>query len=233
MDNGRNLRILIFNDSSLRARLLRRSLEKNGYSVITGTNSTEIRQAIEEKFPILAIIPRFTADTDGLTLCREIRQWSQIPIIMFSESVDVADIVLCLDAGADDYIEKTVSSKELTARIKALVRRSRIQAKLKDSNFHCIDLTIDYTGHRVTRGNKDVTLTALEYKLICYLACNAGRILTTGQILSTIWGENYSGETHLLQVNINRLRQKLSDSAREPRYIITKSGVGYVMKNSR
>jgi DNA-binding response OmpR family regulator len=166
---------------------------------------------------------------DGYTVCERIREFSQVPIIMVTAKGNDEETVKGLDAGADDYVTKPFSSKELAARVKAALRRTTLWDEHPEPAFSSNDLVIDFARHRVTVGSQEVNLTAIEYKLLSYLARNASRILTPDQILVTVWGEEYAGETHLLQVSIARLRQKLGDNARNPRYILTRPGIGYMM----
>jgi len=134
-----------------------------------------------------------------------------------------------LDAGADDYVTKPFSSKELAARVRAVLRRSKLWDERPEPAFHLHDLLIDFARHKVTLGNQEVNLTATEYRLLSYLARNADRVVTPDQILEKVWGEDYLGETRLLQVNMVRLRRKLGDDAKNPKYIMTRSGIGYSM----
>jgi DNA-binding response OmpR family regulator len=134
-----------------------------------------------------------------------------------------------LDAGADDYVTKPFSPRELVARVRAVLRRASLWEKRSEPLSRFGDLEIDFARHRVTLGAQAVNLTATEYALLSYLARNAGRVLTPDQILEKVWGEDYVGESHLLQVNVTRLRQKIKDDAREPRYIFTRPGIGYAM----
>jgi DNA-binding response OmpR family regulator len=171
--------------------------------------------------------------TDGFEVCRQVREWSQIPIIFLSARVGEMDKVKCLEMGADDYITKPFGIDELLARIKSVMRR--VQASNASDNlpvFKTSELMVDFGKHLVTLGNQSVNLTATEYRMLSYLAMNAGRVITVSQLLEHVWGDEYSGSDHLLQVNIGRLRRKLQDNAREPKYIQTKAGIGYMMTRS-
>lgn len=137
-----------------------------------------------------------------------------------------------LDAGADDYVTKPFSSKELVARVRAVLRRTKLWDERPEPAFHYNDLVIDFAHHRVSLAEKEVDLTATEYRLLSYLARNMGRVLTPAQILETVWGKDYIGENHLLRVNIARLRQSLEDDAKAPRFIATKIGIGYMFLRS-
>ncbi len=162
-------------------------------------------------------------------MCQYIRECSQIPIIMLTGKGKDEEKVQGLDTGADDYITKPFSSRELVARIKAIMRRTALRDECLEAAFCSSELVLDFRTHRVSLEGREVNLTPIENSLLCYLAHNAGRILTLDQILTKVWGEEYSGETHLLQVTIARLRKKLRDNARNPRYILNKPGMGYTL----
>jgi len=167
-------------------------------------------------------------DMDGYAVCEHIREFSQVPIIMVTARGNEEEKVKGLDAGADDYLTKPFASKELAARVRAVLRRSSFWADRTEPAFSSHDLVIDFTGHRAFLNGTELTLTATEYRLLSYLARNAGRVLTPDQVLKEVWGEDYLGEYHLLRVNIARLRLKLADDAREPRFIATRTGIGYM-----
>jgi len=143
------------------------------------------------------------------------------------------DKVKGLDAGVDDYVTKPFSANELAARVRAVLRRTTLWDERPELAFCSRGLIVDFARHRVTVNNEEVNLTATEYRLLSYLARNADRLVTTDQILGKVWGEEYIGEMHLLQVNMARLRQKLGDNIKNPRYILTRPGIGYtMMKNT-
>ena len=226
----RKSRVLIADDEAAIRKFVRANLEVRDYETLMATDGSEACEIIERELPDLIILDINMPKMDGFEVCRQVREWSQIPIIMLSARNGEMDKVKCLEMGADDYIVKPFGVDELLARIKAVIRR--VQASVASSNlpaFSYDGLVVDFAKHLVTLGGENIDLTATESRMISYLAMNAGRVITATQLLEHVWGEEYSGSDHLLQVNIGRLRQKLQDNARDPKYIQTKSGIGYMM----
>jgi len=221
--------VLVVDDDVRILRLMQHVLELEAYKVLVANNGETALQILDEGTPDLILLDIMMPDIDGYTVCERVREFSMIPIIMVTARGEDEEKVKGLDAGADDYVSKPFSSKELVARVKAVLRRSKLQDEHIEPAFHGRDLAIDFNQHRVTLGNRELNLTATEYRLLSYLAQNAGRLATPSQILGRVWGEEYAGETHLLQVNVARLRQKLNDDASNPTYIVTKPGIGYMM----
>jgi len=222
-------RILITDDDPAILKFVRANLKVEGYDILTATDGVEALKVFESEMPDLVILDIVMPNVDGFEVCQQLRGWSKVPIIMLSARGYQEDKVKCLSLGADDYISKPFGIEELIARVKAVMRRTYHQENNDRPALRCYDLVIDFARHRVTRDGREIDLTGTEFRLISYLANNTDRILTTDQILKTVWGEEYSGESHLLHVNIGRLRQKLEDDARNPRYILTKPGIGYMM----
>jgi len=205
-------------------------LELEGYRVFTSGGGEAALDMFDEVTPDLVLLDIIMPDIDGYTVCQRIREFSQTPIIMVTARGDDEGKVRGLDVGADDYVTKPFSSGVLAARVRAVLRRTDTWAERPQHPFHCKNLTIDFFRHRVTVEGREVNLTVTEYTMLSYLTVNAGRVLTPDQILEKVWGEDYIGETHLLQVNIARLRRKLGDDARKASYIVTRSGIGYMMR---
>jgi DNA-binding response OmpR family regulator len=168
---------------------------------------------------------------DGFTVCQRVREFSSVPIIIVTARGQDQDKVRGLDLGADDYLTKPFSVEELLARVRAVVRRSQIVSKDGAQGMQSIavtgDLVIDYSQHLVTLAGNELALTPTEYAIIAYLAQNMGRIVTQDLLLEHVWGQEYLGESHMLQVNVNRLRRKIEVDPAEPHYILTRVGVGY------
>jgi len=227
---SRKVSVLVVDDDTHILRMLQRMLELEGYQVLTASSGVAALDIFDEKTPELVLLDIMLPDIDGYTVCQNIHEFSQIPIIMITAKDSDEEKVQGLDAGADDYVTKPFSANELVARVRAVLRRTRLWDKHPEPAFSFQDLVIDFVRHRVTAGSQEVNLTATEYRLLAYLVHNAGRVVTPDQIIQAVWGEEYIGEAHLLQVNMARLRQKLKDDARNPKYILTKSGIGYMMQ---
>ena len=226
---SRKVSVLAVDDDVRILRMMQHILELEGYRVLRASEGEATIRLLYEETPELVLLDIMLPDTDGYTLCRRIREFSQVPIIMVTAKGNEEEKVQGLEAGADDYVTKPFSSKELVARVRAVLRRTKVWDEPPEPAFYFDDLVIDSVGHKVTLGGQEVSLTATEYRLLSYLVHNAGRVVTPGQILHQVWGEEYAGEIHLLQVNMARLRQKLRDDAKNSRYIFTRPGIGYML----
>ncbi|MBM3942907.1 MAG: response regulator transcription factor [SAR202 cluster bacterium] len=223
----KNACVLVVEDDSRMLRLEQLTLEKEGYSVTLSQSGEEALEILAETNPSLVLLDIGLPGMDGFTTCQRIREFSQVPVIMVTARDINKDKVRGLEFGADDYITKPFLASELAARVKAALRRSSSGAEATSPSFQCGDLVVDYAKNRISKRGEEVLLSSTEYRLLCYLARNAGRIVTRDQILERIWGEEYLGESHLLHVTIGRLRQKLGDDPKRPRYILTRRGIGY------
>jgi len=208
-------------------------MELEGYRVLRASNGKDALEVFDMESPDMVLLDIMMPDMDGHTVCRRVREFSQIPIIMITARGNDEEKVEGLDAGADDYVTKPFSSKELIARVRAVLRRTTLWHERPEPAFSSCNLVIDFVRHRVSLDNREISLTATEYRVLSYLARNADRVVTPDQILKKVWGEEYLGEPHLLQVNIARLRRKLRDDAKNARYIRTRPGIGYIMEKSR
>lgn len=226
---SRKASLLVVDDDIRILRMMQRMLELEGYRALTASSGEAALSIFDEQTPDLLLLDIVMPSMDGYTVCRRIREFSQIPIIMVTAKDDDEEKVQGLDAGADDYVTKPFSARELGARVRAVLRRTKLWDERPEPAFYSDNLVVDFARHRVTLGGQEVNLTATEYRLLSYLARNAGRVVTPDQILGQVWGKEYIGAMHLLQVNIARLRQKLGDDARNPRYILTRPGIGYTM----
>jgi two-component system KDP operon response regulator KdpE len=224
----RNRRILIVDDEVSVVKFLRSNLEANDLRTLTATNGAEALQTIEMELPDLMILDIMMPQMDGFEVCRRVREWSQIPIIMLSGKDDTMDKVKCLDLGADDYITKPFTLDELMARVRAVFRRTETaDTTPTQPSFTSGDLTINFAERWVTVVGSEVRLTPTEYSLLQELALNAGKVLTHTHLLRKVWGPRYNEEREYLRVFIGRLRAKLEPDPTNPKYIITVPGVGY------
>jgi DNA-binding response OmpR family regulator len=221
--------VLVVDDDIRMLRMMKRMLELEGFQAIIANNGDMALKSFERETPDLVLLDIMMPDMDGYTVCHRIREFSQVPIIMVTAKGDDKEKVEGLDIGADDYVTKPFSASELAARVRAMLRRTGTKYQPQEVVFHYKDLTVDFTSRRVMVRNSELKLTSTEYKLLSYISLNAGRVVTPDQLLDKVWGEEYIGAPHLLQVNIARLRKKLGDDAKQPTYIITRPGIGYFM----
>ena len=225
---SRKASVLVVDDDVRILRMMTRILELEGYRVLKAIDGEAALEVLDEETPDLVLLDIMMPDMDGYALCRCIREFSSVPIVMVTAKGADEEKVQGLDAGADDYVTKPFSSNELAARVRAVLRRTKFREDRTEPTFYFDDLVIDFARHRVMQGKQEVNLTATEYRLLCYLVHNAGRVVTPDQTLENVWGEEYIGEAHLLRVTMARLRQKLKDDAKNSRFILTRPGMGYM-----
>jgi DNA-binding response OmpR family regulator len=221
--------VLVVDDDIRILRMLQRMLELEGYRVIPADNAETALDVFNDETPSLVLLDIMMPDIDGITACRRIREFSQVPIIMVTAKDSYEDKVEGLDAGADDYVTKPLSAEELAARVRAVLRRTKFPDETSQPTFYSGDMVIDFVRHQVSINGEDVHLSPTEYRILSYLVGNADKVVTPDQLLEKVWGKEYIGATHTLQVNIARLRQKLKDHIEEPKYILTRPGIGYMV----
>ncbi len=225
--------IVAADDDPQLLRLVTRNLEFEGYEVLPASNGVLALEQIEVHSPDLVLLDVMMPRMDGFTVCQRVREFSSVPIIIVTARGQDQDKVRGLDLGADDYLTKPFSVDELLARVRAVLRRAQFtaneQAPVLRTSITIGDLAVDYGQHLVTMAGAEVPLTPIEYRILAYLAQNAGRVVTQDLLLEHVWGSDYLGESHMLQVNINRLRRKIEADATHPRYLLTKVGVGYLL----
>jgi DNA-binding response OmpR family regulator len=230
---AKTVRILTADDDPQLLRLIARNLEFEGYDVVTASDGTLALEQIERLAPDLVLLDVMMPRMDGFTVCQRVREFSLVPIILITARGQDQDKVKGLDLGADDYLTKPFSVEELLARVRAVLRRTQFRSdesligRITTATIGA--LTFDYAQHLVTLGGQEVILTPTEYRLLAYLAQNVGRVLTQDLLLEHVWGTDYVGESHMLQVNINRLRRKLETDPTHPQYLKTKVGIGYLL----
>lgn len=221
--------ILVVEDEVRAQRLLRLNLEPLGYQVVTHGVAQGIPEIIDSYDPALVLLDLKLPDGNGFEVCQHIRSRSPVPIIILSAFDQPNDKVYGFAVGADDYVTKPFDPQELAARIEAVLRRVQGRSLHQPTLFHCGTLTIDFEQRLVTLDGNEVALSRTEYRLLDYLARNAGRVLVADALLTRVWGPEYIGDYASLHLYISRLRRKLGDGAHNPRYIVTKPGIGYMM----
>jgi len=217
--------LLVVDDEEQIRRLLRVTLEAGGFETReAGTGAIGLSQtaAIQPEGIILDLgLP----DIDGIEVLRRLRQWCQIPVLVLTVRDSEDDKIAALDAGADDYLTKPFSARELLARLRAILRRTRVASEQSVVRFG--DIEVDFDAHIVRRDGDEIHLTAKEYALLRFLVQHRGKVVTHRQILRELWGPNAEESTHYLRVHMTHLRQKLEPDPHKPRHLKTDSGIGY------
>ena len=229
----KNYRVLIVEDERRIARFLQMELEHEGMSTAIEDNGRRAYERIMQENYDLILLDVMLPDMDGFTICRKVRELSQVPIIMLTAKDDIDDKVQGLDIGADDYITKPFATPELLARMRVVLRRQESQRETREAQEEILsvkNLTMYPARHEVQVDATPVELTKKEYDLLEYLLRNKRTVLTRDQILSNVWDYDYMGDTNVVDVYIRYLRQKLDDRFQE-KYIHTMRGVGYVIKD--
>jgi two-component system KDP operon response regulator KdpE len=219
-------RILVCDDEPQILRALRVILRDKGFEVVPASSVQEALDAVAVRPPDAAIVDLILPDGDGVDVCRSIREWSDMPIIVLSAVGDEAEKVRALDAGADDYVTKPFGSSELVARLSAALRRAH-PAETEEPVLSADGLHVDLPARRVTRDGRDVHLTPIEFDLLRVLVRNRGRLMTHRLLLREVWGRGYEEDTQVLRVHIANLRRKIEVEQGNPRLIKTDPGVGY------
>jgi two-component system, OmpR family, alkaline phosphatase synthesis response regulator PhoP len=233
-------RLLVVDDEPSILTLLSFNLERAGFEVVTATNGREaLNHALEETYD-LVILDVMLPEMDGLEVCREIRRIkSQLPILMLTAKDDEFDKVLGLELGADDYMTKPFSPRELVARVKALIRRSQFidmgteGEPTLDQTFTVDDLQINPSNYEAFFKGEPMTLTPKEFELLFYFVKNINRVLTRDQLLSSVWQYDFAGDTRIVDVHVSHLREKIEEDTKHPRYIKTVRGLGYKFEGSK
>lgn len=221
-------KILVVDDEEHIQELIKFNLENNGYKVICASDGIEALKLSKKEFPQLIMLDLMLPGMDGYDVCKEIRRdssISNIPIIMITAKGEELDKILGLELGADDYITKPFSVRELVARTKAMLRRTKAQDIEKTYNFR--NITIDFQNHGVTKNEEKIDLTLKEFELFEVLIKNKGKIMTRDYLLDKIWGYEYIGETRTVDVHIRHLRKKIEEDDKNPKLIETIRGIGY------
>jgi two-component system, OmpR family, response regulator RegX3 len=221
------IRILLVEDEKSLSEPLSYLLRREGYEVQVVDNGLAAVSAVEAAPPDLMLLDLMLPGLAGTEVCREVRQRSSLPIIMLTAKDSEVDIVVGLELGADDYVTKPYSSRELLARIKAVLRRRAEDPHASQSILEYHGIVLDSDRHQLVVRGTPVSLPLKEFELLELLMLNAGRVLTRGQIIDRVWGSDYFGDTKTLDVHIKRLRSKIEDNPSEPTMIVTVRGLGY------
>jgi DNA-binding response OmpR family regulator len=223
--------ILTADDEPQLLRLVARSLELEDFQVLTAADGAEALAIIESQTLDLVLLDVMMPKMDGFTVCQKVREFSSVPIIIITARGQDNDKVKGLNLGADDYLTKPFNIDELVARVRAVLRRTQFTPQEQAYSVRTVTtigaITIDYVQRLVTVDGNEVVLTPTEYRVLAYLIQNAGRVITQDLLLEHVWGQEYVGESHMLQVNVNRLRRKIEPDPTHPCYILTKVGIGY------
>ena len=219
-------RILVVDDEVQILRALRRALDARGYEVVTAADGEEALEEVERSMPDLVVLDLNLPGISGFEVCRRLRGWSQVPILILSVREDEAGKVRALDLGADDYLTKPFGVEELLARVRALLRRTRPEGSAPP-RFSIDGIVIDLADRRVSRDGTDVHLTKTEWTLLETLAEHPGKLLTHRWLLERVWGLGYEEDIEVLRVFVSQLRRKIEPDASHPRLILTDTGIGY------
>ena len=229
-------KILVVDDEKPIADILQFNLKKEGYDVYCAYDGNEAVKMVEEIVPDLILLDIMLPLRDGMEVCREVRKKYEMPIIMLTAKDSEIDKVLGLELGADDYVTKPFSTRELIARVKANLRRhqqilSQPDVENETNEIEIGSLVIHPDAYVVSKRGETIELTHREFELLFYLAKHIGQVMTREHLLQTVWGYDYYGDVRTVDVTVRRLREKIEDSPSHPTWIVTRRGVGYYLRN--
>lgn len=231
-------KILVVDDEKPILDIIKFNLTKEGYDVYTAEDGQEALDKVEEVLPDLIILDVMLPKVDGLEVAREVRKKYEMPIIMVTAKDTELDKVLGLEMGADDYVTKPFSNRELIARVKVNLRRqatvvasAQSEEKEKSSDIVIGNLTIHPEAYVVSKNDENIELTHREFELLYYLAKHIGQVMTREHLLQTVWGYDYVGDVRTVDVTVRRLREKIEDNPSRPVWLVTRRGVGYYLRN--
>ena len=233
---GKTLKkILVVDDEKPISDIVKFNLDKEGYEVFTAYDGEEALEMVEEVIPDLILLDLMLPKKDGLEVCREVRKTHDMPIIMVTAKDQEFDKVLGLEMGADDYVTKPFSNRELIARVKANLRRGSIQPAApeepENNDIEVGALTIHPEAYIISKRGESIELTHREFELLHYLAKHVGQVMTREHLLQTVWGYDYFGDVRTVDVTVRRLREKIEDTPSHPTWLVTRRGVGYYLRN--
>ena len=224
------MKILVVDDEELLVKGIRFNLQNEGYEIITGSNGLEAVALAQDQKPDLIVLDVMMPEMDGMTACSKIREFSEVPIILLTAKTEDMDKLMGFDCGADDYMTKPFNILELKARIRALLRRAGVTEKPQEKLLTVGSISLDLDGRNAYRSGVLVDLTAKEFDVVEFLMRNANRVYSREALLDTIWAYEYRSDIRTVDVHIRRLREKLEENPAEPKYIMTKWGVGYYFR---
>ncbi|QPC24743.1 response regulator YycF [Lacticaseibacillus paracasei] len=230
-------KILVVDDEKPISDIVKFNLDKEGYDVVTAYDGEEALKKVEAESPDLILLDLMLPKIDGLEVARQIRKEHDTPIIMLTAKDSEIDKVLGLELGADDYVTKPFSNRELVARVKANLRRtasSNAASNEEDEvnkELEVGDLTIHPDAYTVSKRGENIELTHREFELLHYLARHLGQVMTREHLLQTVWGYDYFGDVRTVDVTVRRLREKIEDNPSHPEWLVTRRGVGYYLRN--
>ena len=219
--------MLIVEDDPNLLEALRYNVRKEGHDVVTAVDGVQALEVARMNKPDLVILDIMLPGLSGFEVCRILRKEMTVPILVLTARDDEIDKVTGLDLGADDYMTKPFSMRELLARIRAMLRRVEIQTAIPEMPLKFGDIEVDTGHHVITKAGNVLSLTPKEFDLLAFLTKNKGLVFTRDQLLEKVWGYNYSGDTRTVDVHIRWLREKIEDNPEEPKCLITIRGVGY------
>jgi DNA-binding response OmpR family regulator len=226
-----NERILVVDDDALILRLVRTNLDKVGYKVLTAINGEEALDIVASELPDLVVLDLMLPKMDGYEVCRRIREFSLVPVVMLTAKGEQVDKLKGFEMGADDYLTKPFAPPELLARVQAVLRRSQQGVSSSTPSVaRCGDIAIDFLRRRVTVKDEPVKLTPTEFKLLQQLALNAGKVMSHTELLTKVWGPEYRDDRDYLWAYVRHLRRKLEADPEHPVHILSEPGVGYVLE---
>ena len=225
------MKILVVDDERLLVKGIKFNLENDGYTVDSAYDGATALSLVHENRYDLILLDLMLPEVDGLSVCRTIRETSNVPIIMLTAKGEGSDKLIGFEYGADDYVTKPFDILELKARIRVILRRAGVSSANSDV-LECGDMRVDTLQRSVTVGERSAELTAKEFDLLVMLMRNGGRVFSRESLLNSVWGYEYPGDIRTVDVHIRRLREKLEEDDANPVYILTKWGVGYYFKVS-
>ena len=220
-------KILVIDDEPLITESLEYSLQQEGFQVMVAHHGDEALKIAREEAPDLIVLDIMLPGMDGWEVCRQLRQASTVPIIMLTARGQEIDRVLGLELGADDYLPKPFSFRELLARIRATFRRMSFEEAPKTAQIQIGDVRLDLAAHKVYKRDQELAMTQKEYDLLHTLMSNAGRVVSRADLLDQVWGVDWLGDTRTLDVHVRWVREKVEEDPSQPRYVQTVRGVGY------